>query len=84
MFTLSVMCIQIWKMSSMRTLDCRHCFTTLLFSIPPTGLKNPIEVDYHPATETATFLGAQAYYSKVILPVVHERREEFFQRALSH
>ena len=51
-------------------------------SIPPMGLKNPIEVDYHPATETAILLGAQACYSKVILPVVHKRREEFFSACI--
>lgn len=46
--------------------------------IPPMGLHHPIDVQFHPAHKTAIFLGAQACYSKVFLPVVHESKEEFF------
>ena len=53
-------------------------FITGESAIPPMGLEHPIEVQYHLAVETVIFLGAQACYSKVILPVIHNTKEEFF------
>ena len=53
-------------------------FITGESAIPPMGLQHPIELQYHPAVETAIFLGAQACCSKVFLPVIHKTKEEFF------
>lgn len=53
-------------------------FITGESAIPPMGLKHPIELLYHPPMKNAIFMGAQACYAKVILPVVHESKQDFF------
>lgn len=53
-------------------------FITGESAVPPMGLKHPIEVLYHPAMQSAIFMGAQACYSKVFLPIVHKSKEAFF------
>lgn len=70
-------------------LDESVCLPSLLHFItgesviPPMGLKHPIEVQYHPPISTAIYMGAQACYSIVYLPVVHETREDFFSASIS-
>ncbi len=60
------------------------CLSSLLHfitgesAIPSMGLKHPIVVQYHPPLKTAVFLGAQACYSKIFLPVIHQTSEECF------
>lgn len=53
-------------------------FITGESAIPPMGLQHPIEIQYQPSINTAIFLGSQACYSKVFLPVIHKTKEEFF------
>ena len=50
--------------------------------IPPMGLEYPLEFEYQSDSETAIFLKAQACFSKVFLPVVHDTREKFFESCI--
>ena len=42
------------------------------------GLAYPIELDYQPDEKTMFLPQAQACFSKIMLPVCHETKEDFF------
>ena len=50
--------------------------------VPPMGLEHPLEFEYQPNGETAIFLKAQACFSRIFLPVVHDTREKFFEACI--
>lgn len=53
-------------------------FITGLSTVPPFGLRYPIQISYQPYSSTDIFPKAQACFSKLMLPVVHKTKEEFF------
>ena len=53
-------------------------FTTGGSRVPVTGLKHPIELMYQPDTPEAKLPKAQACFSKLLLPVCHSSKEDFF------
>ena len=50
-------------------------------TLPPFGLS--ISVEYHPKSPTFAYLGAQVCFQKVILPVIHDNREDFFSACIA-
>lgn len=52
-------------------------FITGTSSIPPMGLKKPIECRYHPDKEKA-FPYFAACMNRVVLPICYKGKEEFF------
>lgn len=60
-------------------------FVTGLSAIPPMGLENAIELSYLPQDIKEIFPKAQACFSKLYLPTIHNCKEEFqdaFHKAL--
>jgi hypothetical protein len=53
-------------------------FITGLSTVPPFGLQYPIEILYQPHSSSAIFPKAQACFSKLLLPVIHKTKDEFF------
>ena len=53
-------------------------YVTGLSSIPPTGLKQPIELLYLPDNEKAIFPKSQACFAKLMLPTLYHGKQEFF------
>ena len=53
-------------------------FITAESSIPPMGLSQPIEIDYLPNNPKFTLPMAKACFSRLLLPTVYDRKEDFF------
>ena len=53
-------------------------FITAESPIPPMGLSQPIEIDYLPNNPRFTLPMAKACFSRLLLPTVYDRKEDFF------
>ena len=52
-------------------------FITGTSSIPPMGLKKPLQCQYHPSKEKC-LPNSSACSNKITLPICHQRKEQFF------